>query len=76
MPKKSTLNVAKVDIVLIFIVNFNVLFLQKCVPSYFCPSYAIKNKMQFWKQITVAFKWLDLAMWRITEVWDEFKANQ
>ena len=54
MPKKSTLNVAKVDIVLIFIVNFNVLFLQKCVPSYFCPSYAIKNKMQFWKQITVA----------------------
>ena len=42
MPKKSTLNVAKVDIVLIFIVNFNVLFLQKCVPSYFCPSYAIK----------------------------------
>ena len=55
MPKKSTLNVAKVDIVLIFIVNFNVLFLQKCVLSYFCPSYAIKNKMQFWKQITVAY---------------------
>ena len=57
MHKKSTLYVEKVDIIVIFIVNFNVLLLQKCAPSYFCPSYAIKNKMQFWKQITAALNY-------------------